>query len=799
VLVPSAVMAAQQKTEEEAGESSEEKHSNKGKSNAAITFASTSESEPDYTDGGIAHPKHCPVGGSWRGSFENIGGSAQKRKDKNANRVPETFYLFFNATPPSDARVTFADDTNEPLPQPSSDHDPNSSQEDDEEGEGDSNEKKRISQGYLPKSRLHVRGMGTNQFGTFEITGSYDLSSGILHCQRMYVVTTDGTSPGTSSADNASFNNANRRLGHTGIAGFTPGSTARVRKKRTSFGAVITTNEDGTTPKRSYFTRKRQMSWQRKPRSGSLGGGDASQSGEEEDHAGSSSNLLFGGGGKKGNKRPRVSSTDGSSSVKSSGVAGKNIGTAAVTSTVAGHSNDATTITGTFPSGGSSSILPAAVDGASLDPMQFNRMTSSSSIDVTDLVDGVDASIFPNLSSSSLGDNAGTFMSDTAAATPGGKKVKSSSSPSSVSLPFPTTEEQQQQQQQEEEPEAMTLPLAGAKRDARWKAAHYMYYQRVDLSSTGNTPDSSSNNNNANNNSANTSQTMYVIYEGEFNNGNNKRDGRGICLYNNGTLYEGHWKNNKEHGWGKLMFASDRDKVIYEGDWERGRMHGTGTYNYYHEQNESNEGAMQGGGRTYTGDFKENARHGVGKYVLPGGSIYDGEWRENVPSGRGTFHWVDGSMYVGQWKNGKRHGSGTLRCSDGFSYDGMWNQNAMEGRGTAIYPKGQRYEGMWSGGKREGRGTIRFTNGAIYEGRFRGDCMEGQGTMKMNCNVLITTAPKLIKEDGGGSDHQEDGDKKDRDGDAAEEEKKGDWMIPIEFQSDISHIHQKAGFTTGGV
>ena len=25
-----------------------------------------------------------------------------------------------------------------------------------------------------------------------------------------------------------------------------------------------------------------------------------------------------------------------------------------------------------------------------------------------------------------------------------------------------------------------------------------------------------------------------------------------------------------------------------------------------------------------------------------------------------------------------------------------------------------------------------------------------------------------------------------------------DWMVPIEFQSDIGRIHEKAGFTTGG-
>jgi hypothetical protein len=32
-----------------------------------------------------------------------------------------------------------------------------------------------------------------------------------------------------------------------------------------------------------------------------------------------------------------------------------------------------------------------------------------------------------------------------------------------------------------------------------------------------------------------------------------------------------------------------------------------------------------------------------------------------------------------------------------------------------------------------------------------------------------------------------------------EGEPKNDWMIPIEFQSDISHIHQKAGFTQVGL
>ena len=104
----------------------------------------------------------------------------------------------------------------------------------------------------------------------------------------------------------------------------------------------------------------------------------------------------------------------------------------------------------------------------------------------------------------------------------------------------------------------------------------------------------------------------------------------------------------------------------------------------------------------------------------------------------------------------------------------------MEGRGSAIYPNGQRYDGLFSNGRREGRGTIRFTNGAVYEGRFRDDAMDGQGTMKISRAVVV---PRSTEE-------QEDG--------KSDEKNKDDFMIPVSFQSDMSHIHQKAGFSEGG-
>jgi hypothetical protein len=219
---------------------------------------------------------------------------------------------------------------------------------------------------------------------------------------------------------------------------------------------------------------------------------------------------------------------------------------------------------------------------------------------------------------------------------------------------------------------------------------------------------------------------------------------------------------------------------------------------------EEDESDTKNGGM-YVGEFKENARHGVGTYTLPGGDAYSGDWRENVPCGKGMFQWSDGSKYDGMWKDGKRNGYGELHCSDGFYHEGYWKDNAMEGRGKAIYPSGQRYDGMWLDGKRDGRGTIIFENGAVYKGRFKEDCMEGQGTLKIDRNVSVITAVKKQQdtkiaplEPEGQIMSNANTDKKHTNIDEVEKKIREDWMIPIEFQSDIGRIHEKAGFTMGG-
>ena len=239
------------------------------------------------------------------------------------------------------------------------------------------------------------------------------------------------------------------------------------------------------------------------------------------------------------------------------------------------------------------------------------------------------------------------------------------------------------------------------------------------------------------------------VYEGGWR--GQKRHGRGIVLYPDGSMYEGQWVNGKEHGHGQLM-TSDR-KVLYSGDWTEGLMHGHGSYNFF-------------SGDRYVGDWREGNRHGKGEFVTREGCKYVGDWRENRRSGRGVFTWLDGSVYDGDWDEDSRHGKGQLTLANGFTYEGLWSRNFFDGRGTTVFPDGQKYEGTYRTGLREGRGSITFPEGAVYEGRFRDDRLDGQGTIKVTRSVPGATL--------------------------------GERLVPIEIQADMRRIHLKAGFGDGG-
>ena len=92
---------------------------------------------------------------------------------------------------------------------------------------------------------------------------------------------------------------------------------------------------------------------------------------------------------------------------------------------------------------------------------------------------------------------------------------------------------------------------------------------------------------------------------------------------------------------------------------------------------------------------------------------------------------------------------------------------------------------------------MHFTNGAVYEGRFRNDAVDGQGTMKMSRALIIPFDEADEAAAASNAMTSSVGDEKAKE-DSKTPPKKHDFMIPISFQSDMTHIHAKAGFTAVG-
>ena len=149
--------------------------------------------------------------------------------------------------------------------------------------------------------------------------------------------------------------------------------------------------------------------------------------------------------------------------------------------------------------------------------------------------------------------------------------------------------------------------------------------------------------------------------------------------------YSGDWKENKKHGYG-IKIYDNKDK--YEGYWENDLRNGKGTYWLCIGKNKYR--------KLYTGDWKNNQKEGHGIYFYKDGSCYDGEWKNSKRDGKGLMIYANEDIYQGNWKEDKKHGHGILEKSNGDKYYGYWNSDMKEGQGYYWYSKtGKVYLGEW--------------------------------------------------------------------------------------------------------
>ena len=163
---------------------------------------------------------------------------------------------------------------------------------------------------------------------------------------------------------------------------------------------------------------------------------------------------------------------------------------------------------------------------------------------------------------------------------------------------------------------------------------------------------------------------------------NDKREIKGIMMYNNGAKYEGQWRNDKKNG--KGIFTSS---------------------NYYNCKNKI--------GMKYEGDFTDDRFEGYGVVTYTNGDKYEGEWKKNKQYGKGTVTYFDGSRYVGEWKDGSFDGNRIFYLRNGERFEGNFVNNKYNGYGKYYYNNGDYLEGIFKNDLPFGNCFLHKTDGTI--------------------------------------------------------------------------------------
>lgn len=175
--------------------------------------------------------------------------------------------------------------------------------------------------------------------------------------------------------------------------------------------------------------------------------------------------------------------------------------------------------------------------------------------------------------------------------------------------------------------------------------------------------------------------------------------------------YSGQWRDDQRHGPGVMLWPSG---LRYEGRFNCDKRHHVTGKLFF--QN----------GNVYDGGWVDDKMQGVGCLITSSGIRFTGRFIGGNMEKVGILE-IDSSVYEGECENMQPHGKGKLRMQNGDVYEGEMIFGNIEGDGKINYAAGGCYNGQMNNGKRHGKGKMTYLNGQVYEGKWERDRREGYG------------------------------------------------------------------------
>ena len=181
-------------------------------------------------------------------------------------------------------------------------------------------------------------------------------------------------------------------------------------------------------------------------------------------------------------------------------------------------------------------------------------------------------------------------------------------------------------------------------------------------------------------------------------------DNYGEFTYDDGSTYEGEFKDGWVHGQGIYVWS---DGTKYQGRFADGRPHGEGRLTWT-------------SGAVYEGAFQAGQMDGMGRLSWPSGAVYQGNFTAGRINGSGTLSFPDGLTYSGSFVADQIENTGMVRFADDTWYLGEIHDGRIEGTGTMVWTSGDSYVGQFSDGEPHGTGTYYWAGGSRFEGTYEG-------------------------------------------------------------------------------